>query len=140
MSENCRLFKHYRSNGDLPIFVRNATKELIEIKFTYDGDFNSFRNHPLKDWRTLRFPPGQLINLRYFLSEEPLYSNLHLDWHIYYEKLIVEGEHYCWDDYPEKCEEMKPLYEEARLISRMNNDRWRAIQATKERSNELSSN
>ena len=122
----------------MPIFVRNVSNETIEIKFTYEGDYRFRQKHPLKDWKTLRIPQGQLINLRYFLSEEPLHCNLHLRWYIERGSLIVENEHFCWDEYPEKCKELKSLYDESRKIIRMNNDRWRAVQASKEKQNECS--
>ncbi len=134
-SESIRRFKQFLRDPELPIFVRNTTDETIVIDFTYNGDFTFWRNHPFKMWHTLMVPPGQLINLRYFLNEEPLACNLHLRWHIERESLIVVNE-YFQEDYPKDCEELKPLYEESHKIVRINNDRWRAVQATKEKQGE----
>jgi len=132
MSEAYRRFKALRRDPEWPIFVRNATDEVIEINFPYRGDFKWWQDHPLKlDWKHLRFPPGQLLNLRFFISEGPLHTNLQLSWEIRRENLVVENEA-CWNcDWAEKCPTLKTLYRESRVITRMASDRWRAVMATR---------
>jgi len=133
MSEAYRRFKALRQDPEWPIFIRNVTNEEIEINFPCDGDFNFWQTHPLKTKRKhLRIPSGQLINLRYFISEEPLHTNLVLPWYLEKEKLVVENESLCWNCYyPEKCPALKSLYRESLIITRMANDRWRAVMATR---------
>lgn len=133
MSEAYRRFKLLRRDPEWPIFVRNVTDEMIEINFSYEGDFKFWQSHPLKAKRKhLRIPPGQLIDLRYFISEEPLHTNLHLPWYLETGRLRVENDSLCrYCHYPEKCAGLESLYREFRLPQRMANDRWRAVMATR---------
>lgn len=132
MSEAYRRFKLLRREPEWPIFIRNVTDEMIEINFPCEGDFKFWQSHPLKAKRKhLRIPPGQLIDLRYFISEEPLHTNMHLPWYLETGRLRVENEA-CWNcDWAEKCPTLKSLYRESRVITRMANDRWRAVMATR---------
>jgi len=131
MSEAYRRFKLLRRDPEWPIFVRNVTDGVIRMRVTYRRDWKWWQNHPLKDYRHLVIPPGQLIELRYFLTEEFLHSNLDLPWYLETEKLVVENKYICRNCYPDECATLKPLYEESRLITRMANDRWRAVMATR---------
>ncbi len=140
MNDNYRRYKSLRRDPEVPIFVRNVTDEPIEIKFTYDGDIIAFWKNPIFDWKTMRLAPLQLVDLRTLISETPLTTNLHLLWYIETNRLVVENEHSYYRDDPEEEPEVIRLREEAQLATRLTNDRWRAILATRRKHEHRNSN
>lgn len=129
-SESIHLFEALKNHGsNYPLFVRNITQYPITIPFSFREDFKKWKSHPLQLGKSLRILPSQLINLRDFLTETPLSTNMTFRRLVESGALQTEG-HICWRHEPEDCEVMRALKAKSQITT-VQSDRRLAIEATR---------
>ena len=136
LKDNFRKFKRWRDAApEYPIYVQNATDRLIEWKMYDQYDF-IVREHPCRRFYNIFcIWPGQVVNLREVMTDQPFHSSMHLHWLIERERLIVMNEA-CWGYDPDEDPSIPGLKELAANPPPKRSARHYAVMATR-RKNEL---
>ena len=133
MSESFRRFRRLRdADPEYPIYVKNATERLIEWKMYDEHDF-IVREHPNRRFYNIfSIWPGQVVNLREIMSDQPFHSSMILGSLLYRERLIVLNEA-CWGYDPDDDPELPALKEQAANPPPRRSARHYAVMATRRR-------
>jgi hypothetical protein len=129
INENWHRYQSLLRDPEYPIYVQNTTDNIVEWKMFDSDDFICAYDHPNR-YQSFRFRiwPGEILNLREIMSEQPFHSSLILDWYIKTDRFKVLNER-NWQIDPLDDPAVKKLRKLSAKPIRRHSVRYYAIQA-----------